>query len=1278
MKKMIYAVKNGRKKGIFNEWLKCSEQTNKYPNSKFRRFEYRSELEEAADDVPGSLRYAIKEAEEYLEDLVYLGGSADYLKDESWEEDGFLPFGDKSEAEEPFSDDGDENWGEEESWEGNGFLPFGDESEAEEPEFFSDEENENWEENEGWEEDENWERDEHCEGDESSGVDAFLPFGDEAEAKMKGVLPFVDDKSEPVDPDFFPDMGKQEEEDAEDRDEKFNKWVAGSRNAPDVPTGYWQLAEDMRQYVGIIRDKMEQSEGARTAAADKLRKKLKKCLSDVNLNRLTDIYRDRKEDNILGYDSDAVSQFVTQMLQAYPRPRLPEIQEVEDEVSIRQIFMEAEAVETELKQLICGQNAAIERLSEAYFNTELKVRLAPGGRGPRDAYLLAGPPGVGKTFMAQQFAYKLGIPFQRFDMSGYSSREALQELLGFAPTWKDSEPGLLTEFVFKHPKCVLLFDEIEKAHINVIRMFLQILDDGFCEDKYHQRDVSCKDAIIFFTTNAGKQLYLDARNENLTMLSEKVLMDALGKDKDPETKAPYFPPEILSRMSSYTVIMLNHLKADTTLKLVEKSVESHFKKLKKKYGYELSQGKENLARTVLYSMGGSADARNASKIADKLTDREIRKFLGLLEDKQKLDENDGGIRIQWKCDLEDATEEVRDFYLGERDCVIPVFGIVEYEPVEKLEKNNVHVKRTVDTKEFMEMIHKEKVLFAVIDYLYGLENVGKGLSLVDVRTTGRDIFLKMREADKEIPVYILDGSRGYNYTEKEKDVLMKKGAGGFIERKYFRSQLEQAYLDVCCQVVMETLTVRHQVLAYHTRKEYDEKTNAGSITFCDFKLETAVEAEDRSSMLSDDLRPNKSWDDIYVSEDLKKEMEFFIHYLQNPKKYNKKGVKPRGILLYGLPGTGKTLLAKVAASESGLNFLSISASELYNGGPEKVQDEFRIARKYAPAILFIDEIDAIGMERGYSNSPNPVLNALLVEMDGFKKVDDKPVFVMAATNHGNKIDSALQRRFDRTFNMGYLDKKGRRWLLERNIRKQGDMFDISDEKLDSIVARSERLCPAKLEQAVEAALREGIRSGRVIDDDLFDEIFEQYSMGEEKAVISQKEIESTAYHEAGHVLIHLYYGEAPNYMSIVARGNHGGYTQTEIEEGCPSKEYLLEKICAVLGGRAAELVFKYGLTSGASSDLAAATYIARCMVCELGMYETEIGLAVIGEEEFKYNEKANGLVNRILSEQLKEAVSIIEANQDAMKRLVDAVMRNGKRYLTGKEIREAAGRLIKK
>lgn len=372
MKKMIYAVKNGRRTGIFNEWLKCSAQTNRYPNSKFRRFEYRSELEDAAEDVSGSLRYAIKEAEEYLRDLVYLGESADYLEDAGWEEAGFLPFGD-----------------------------------------------------------------------------------------------------EPV----FPDKGEQEEEDA--GEDASGEKITGS-------TEYWMIAEDMKKCINIIRSK--QNDSVRKAAADNLKKHLERCLSDENLSGLTAIYKDLKEENVIGYNAHAVADFVTRFANRYPKPKVIEMEteEPEDDVFMKQLLMQAGAVEYELKGMVLGQDAAIEKLRAAYFDRELTIRLRPDKGGPRNVYLLAGPPGVGKTFMSQLFASKLGLPFKRIDMSGFAAQDSEGDLQGWAPQYRNTNSGgMLTEFVDQNPRCVLLFDEIEKACRSVILIFLQILDEGVCRDRFY-------------------------------------------------------------------------------------------------------------------------------------------------------------------------------------------------------------------------------------------------------------------------------------------------------------------------------------------------------------------------------------------------------------------------------------------------------------------------------------------------------------------------------------------------------------------------------------------------------------------------------------------------------------------------------------------------------------------------------------------------------------------------------------------------------------------------
>ena len=204
------------------------------------------------------------------------------------------------------------------------------------------------------------------------------------------------------------------------------------------------------------------------------------------------------------------------------------------------------------------------------------------------------------------------------------------------------------------------------------------------------------------------------------------------------------------------------------------------------------------------------------------------------------------------------------------------------------------------------------------------------------------------------------------------------------------------------------------------------------------------------------------------------------------------------------------------------------------------------------------------------------------------------------------------------------------------------------------------MSPAKLENIVEAALREGIRSNAIVDDEMLDAVFEKCRYGEENTKDSEKEIRHTAYHEAGHALIHLHYGNVPDYMSVVARENFNGYVKPEKVGEHPSKEKLLQIICMSLGGRAAEQEAGYGLTPGASGDLQQATDLAKQMVCLYGMYEQEVGLAVISEEELLHFEKARLVINRILSEQLQQARQIIRNEREMLDTLVQKVLSSKK------------------
>lgn len=1264
----IYAVKVGKIPGIYRKWMQAYEQIQGVKGAQFRSFPYVSEYEDADESDERSLAHAMKLAQLYLEEEVIDENVDDQVDEEEDEEDYVdvpvdLPFGmDDEDEDDDTSNENSMQMQKEMVYGGSSFMTKEDEAiqerkkrDAKNNELFELLQIENPRNgNTPWLE---LLLQEIGHDKPLFSNDVFT--GRYSCTSMYVALLYFVLKPEEVWKRFF--LHNIEKTFLERR------LKSDFLNSEEYATLKRRFSECAAMDLGEIRyrnmDLSDQQAKSRLVMEPETYKALKAFIKEGN-HTLVDVYEELIQNKI--YREELLT-----VTGPYHNPHLKALEEEKEAInSIQELVMQAGGISIELKKALIGQPEAINKLESAFFHKEKEARIGKKKRGPRNVFLFAGPPGVGKTFAAQLFAENMGIPYKRFDMAGYAGKDSVEEIAGISNFWKSSKPGVLTGFVKKNPKCVLLFDEIEKANATVIRLFLQVLDEGKCFDRYYDTDISFEDVIMIFTTNAGKQLYLEQTKENLTLLADSVVSDALRKDINPETNSPYFPPEIVSRLSSHTIIMFNHLKADAIRKVVQKDIIKHLDATEKTYGYDLKTGSDVLAATIQFSASGSADARNATKMAGKVIDRELYDFWALVEEKIGLDNAKAVKKIEWSCDFTTATDEIKQFYQGEKDAVIAVFGKEKPVSCKIFEENNITVKFTLDKEELWQMLQKEHVMLVMLDYAYGINPEDKGLSIADINTIGHEVYDRIKIENGDVPVYITYEEMGYHYTAREKQELCNDGIVAFVNYDELKENLENAYLDECCKNTMETLSLRHQILTYETRNEVDIKNELGRIVFYNFKLETAVDAEDKSTLISDDLRPNKKWSDIYVSDDVKEELIYFIDYMKNPNAYKKKGVRvPKGVLMYGPPGTGKTSLAKVVAAESNVNFLSVSADELLQSGPAYVHHQFRVARKYAPAIFFIDEIDAIGANRG-STGVNSALNALLTEMDGFKTQESKPVFIMAATNLGNAIDPALARRFDRTFFVDLPDADGRKWMLEKMLKKHESMFDISDDELTSIAERSTGMSLAALENIIETALRESIRLNCSVDDAMLDEVFEKCLFGEAREAESQDEIRNTAYHEAGHAMIYMYYGKKPNYMSVVARGDFGGYVLNTEKEHSPNKEKYLQRICAALGGRAAEMEFGYGITPGASADLKTATKIATKMVCELGMYEEEVGLAVVTEENLYRHPTAQKQINQILSEQLAEARRIIAEKREIMKKMVDAVLNNEQKYLTQKELLE--------
>ena len=384
----------------------------------------------------------------------------------------------------------------------------------------------------------------------------------------------------------------------------------------------------------------------------------------------------------------------------------------------------------------------------------------------------------------------------------------------------------------------------------------------------------------------------------------------------------------------------------------------------------------------------------------------------------------------------------------------------------------------------------------------------------------------------------------------------------------------------------------------------------------------------KAKVRKDDGRRKTTFADVAGADEEKEEMAEIVDFLKDPKKYNELGAKiPKGVLLVGPPGTGKTLLARAVAGEAGVPFFSISGSdfvEMFVGvGASRVRDLFGEAKREAPAIIFIDEIDAVGRQRGAGlggghDEREQTLNQLLVEMDGFGA--NEGVIVMAATNRPDILDKALLRpgRFDRQITENYPDVKGREEILKVHSRGKPLGPDVN---LATIAKSTSGFTGADLANLLNEAALLAVRHGKkAITQQEIEDATIKVVMGAEKKshIVSDKDKKVTAYHEAGHAIVSYFLPtqDPVHQISIIQRGMAAGYTMylPVDEKGHTSKKQLAEQICSLLGGRAAEQLTQDDVCTGASNDIERATALARQMVTKFGMSD-KLGLVTYGHDD---------------------------------------------------------------
>lgn len=888
-------------------------------------------------------------------------------------------------------------------------------------------------------------------------------------------------------------------------------------------------------------------------------------------------------------------------------------------------------LKTDFLKYVKGQDKAIEQLVNGLFNAEIH-NTVPADNKPYASFFFFGPPGTGKTLTATRLAELLKYPCKVFNMAEYAYEKDEITLIGSDRTWRDAKEGEL--FTFKKScgdkKCIIIFDEIEKSNVTVKHSLLSLIGSGKLDNLYTGKVESFENAILIFTSNVGKRLY-DNPNMNANALTFAKIRQAFEEEKDHQG-SPKLSPEFVSRIGSNNIVLFNSLSLEDMGKIVTDRIDLLSKRLFN--NYKLKVRYSDIFPYLMIFKEIRADARVLGARSEKFVKDEIYELLNLL--------NTGITSLKIDVDLKDTDKEIRE-----------IFEKIDKDKILYIGDNELDIEtdRVKDEKELVEVMKNSYDLILADPFFGGTDN--RSLSITDYNSKGIKLFYKLKEIDEETPVYIILNNEK-DISMADRDSLMLDGARGFVcydKLDELKDILDKLYLNKKAKELRQ----KGFILDFKTKQEI--KGTKARVIIYDCKKYKSLDLDAEDIMVKN--IPETSFNDVIGCGGAKNELSYFVKYLKNPVEFMQKGFKiPRGVLLYGPPGTGKTMLARAVAGESQVNFIALTSTELLlstiEASKNKINQIFDLARRYSPAVIFIDEIDAIGKERNGSNYDS-VLNLLLTQMDGFNTNTKHPIFVLAATNYSlNKLDSALLRRFDSKIYVDVPDRDDRSLYIKKFIERR-NLNKISEAAINLFISRTVGLSLAETENILEFAIRYAYQKESEVDDEILTEAYDEYYSGSVKKRKSEEDYRRTAIHEAGHAVVSYIEGYTPDFITIVSRAEYGGYVLTDSEEKPVfSKNDILSRIRVTLSGRAAEetVYGKDEVNLGSGSDLKQASKLALTVVSALNDDKLFIPDEISEEEKMILNSRANDL----LKKEYAKALSLIERNRDKIEALADILM----------------------
>jgi cell division protease FtsH len=948
------------------------------------------------------------------------------------------------------------------------------------------------------------------------------------------------------------------------------------------------------------------------------------------------------------------------------------------------------SIEVDLGKVILGQEGAIASLVQGFYLGMLRGE----ERGRPLSMVFFGDSGVGKSSLASAFgslvaqAFGGDYAFLGLDMGNYKGTEGRFRLLG-NPL---ASPGQLTTHLARHPKAIVLLDEFDRADSEVLDALLPFLDRGFVEDDVSKQQIRFTGATFLLTTNKGSALYLDdLRYGKLDSrdLPQALVREALLKEMSRSAYA------FIDRVSYYC--LFRPLGVETLMRICSNEI-SAWKGSWSRRGVEVSIDDEaSLASALVLGLGRAQSARSLKGAVETFMGRYLAG--GLLEERES------------RVNSVTITVSKHEALALGQDASPLSFALIDDEAARFAPLAEKRLARDggidascvpcADPEALEKALRSESrdIAFVLLDL-----NMGSGLPSADIEiAAGLEprfapslaALKRIREAWPELPVYIYSGLERERYPRLFSYFITVGGVRGFIPKGGGEEAWAALGASVRQRILAKSLERRTRggrSLEYVATKS---RTASGlEVVLSDYVFKQSPTAGDAELFVAQ--APNRGFSDIVGAEEAKERFREAIAFLKEPESFLSEGVSfPAGYLLFGPPGTGKTSLAKAVASEGGVPFIEASIGQFknkfYGETEERVRTLFRVARRYAPVVVFIDELDSLG-SRSRESSSDRMASELITEflqcLDGFS--DNRGVIFIAATNDKDAIDPALLRpgRFGTHILVDLPRRPAERAeILRLNLRRRRGLDPAEIDALASKFSTwTSGLSPASIERVVDEAFaiarRRRVESGAppprgpaLPPLETFIEARNAVVFGRGERADDPRSAGETALHEAGHAVMSRARGRPILQVSIVGRGMAAGFLERVMEGFDDSRDGLLGQIDILLGGRCAEeLCLESGrVSAGASSDLDKATRAALDFIYRFGLLDgrelASLGCADTASLLLQVDIRQK--VNALLGERRDIVMDLLRGARPSLERLTAAIVE--KETLLGEEVEAILG-----